>query len=228
MTRLLPLILALPVLSIPMVPFSAADEVPEPAPSLLTCESNPIQVVMYLGPRGWQVEGDRQELDAVGGKVRHTQGRNDTAPPLQDSQANPLAVQEVLVRHLGADGKDHPFAAYDQAAWRQLAQEIPAEENVMRLVMTRDGLVLCSMEIPMGTPSSLEHAHAQEAARALWQDLYELHLVLMMTQELTYYPNWNLEVTGFTLPDQGGCPGPIFPTPLETQNIEWLPTLLED
>jgi len=245
MTRLLPILFALPLLGMPTVTAPEAAHSPQADGSSVwaMCDSNPLQVVLYTGPRGWQVEGDRQQLDVLGGKIRFTQGRNEAFGSGFDSQANPIALEEVLTRHLGANGQDHPFAAYDQAAWRQLAQDLPQDEEVMRIVLTRDGLILCSMEIPMGTPTSLEHAQAQKAAGNLWDEVLALYHAMVATQSLTCYPYIDLNPEGWVFPEQQGCPGPITITPipgfelptLEITNYPWpedsegfLPTLIED
>jgi len=184
------------------------------------CDSNPLQVVLYSGPRGWQVEGDRQQLDVLGGKIRFSQGRNEALGSGFDAQPNPMALEEVLTRHLGANGQAHSLAAYDQAAWRQLAQELPQDEEVMRIVLTRDGLILCSMEIPMGTPTSLEHAHAQEAARQLWDEVLALYHVMVASQTLINYPYIDLHGDGWIFPEQLGCPGPITITPIPIPDLQ--------
>jgi hypothetical protein len=245
MTRLFPILFALPLLGLPAVSAPEAAQSPQAEGLSLwaTCESNPLQVVLYSGPRGWQVEGDRQQLDVLGGKIRFTQGRNEAFGSGFDSQANPPALEEVLTRHLGANGQDHPFAAYDQAAWRQLAQDLPQDEEVMRIVLTRDGLILCSMEVPMGSPSSLEHAYAQNAARNLFDEMLALYHTMVATQSLTCYPYIDLNPEGWLLPEPHGCPGPITITPIpgfEIPHLEitsyplpedidcFLPTLIED
>lgn len=201
MTRLFSILCALPLLGMPAVtaPEAVLRAQWEGQSVWSMCDSNPLQVVLYCGPRGWQVEGDRQQLDVLGGKIRFTQGRHETVGSSLDSPSNPLALEEVLTRHLGANGQDHPFAAYDQAAWRQLAQELPQDEEVLRIVLTRDGLNLCSMEIPMGTPTSLEYAHAQQAA-----------------QSLTCYPYPYLDLIpdSWEIPEGQDNPGPIMFTPL--------------
>ncbi len=216
MTRLIAIVFALPLLGMPAetAPKIAQSPQAEGLSIWSMCDSNPLQVILYSGPRGWQVEGNRQQLDVLGGKIRFSQGRNEALGSGFNSQANPNALKEVLTRHLGANGQDHPFAAYDQAAWRQLAQELPQDEDVQRIVLTRDGLILCSMEIPMGTPTSLEHAYAQQAARNLWDEVLALHHAMVASQSLTCYPYIDLNPDAWVLPEPQGCPGPILVTPL--------------
>jgi len=199
---------------------------------------------VYLGPRGEQQAGWHQEYLLTPQRISLWQGNeNGLGLPQEQPLVDSTRFTTLMEEHFGAGGCEHIAHDYDQEAWRLLGRELPPEDEVMRIVFLRQGLVLWSVEIPMGTPASPQHAAVQESGRRLWEELQGLHLsasyggvpfIFGDGGSIEVWPSLQPEPSGDAL----GCPGPISFKPIIPEVlVEWpdpfpptplLPTLIED
>ncbi|MHC4839163.1 MAG: hypothetical protein ACYTF3_13455 [Planctomycetota bacterium] len=185
---------------------------------LAACPPPLEQVVLYRGPRGGEAFGPTQEF---------------TLGALSGIRIEPTRLSGLLDQHLGGERQPEALADYTQASWSQVQAELPETDEVLRVVVMREGWVLLAVEVPLVPPTSLGHAQAREQALGLWDAAFSLILEANMRAPLIDLSTWD----GLTIPGQDwihlppqdqGCPGPILLEPVfEFDPQLYLPQLIE-
>ncbi len=186
---------------------------------LVACPPPLEQVVLYRGPRGGEAFGPTQEF---------------TLGAQSGIRIEPVRLSGLLDQHLGDDRRPEALADYTQASWAQVKAELPETDEVLRVVVMREGWVLLAVEVPLVPPTSLGHAQAREQALGLRDAAFSLILEANMRAPLidlttwdgmTPLPGWD----GIYLPPQDqGCPGPILSEPyIELDPALFQPPLIE-